>query len=414
MVQGKILLDTRSKGKKGHPIKIYISGNGSKKYISTGYFSMQEHWRDGVTRKHPNYSHLSTWIKRREFELQQQLNYCNEHGYTLREAVQYIKGKSSPQDEIEMLEKRLRELRGQPTVSLFDFWQQITHERKLASKSTRAFDQTLSQIRKFTDDIPISDITPGWIEGFKAFKYSEGCGDPGVHFYLVTIRTVYYAAARRKLIEDQKPFNGLIPQSVSRKKKVRLSKSDLLRIANYSPSKYAGAARGKAIEQRIAIFLFQIYIGGHDLVDVAGLTWDDVSGGRVSFMRKKIKRGVPVQVDNILLPQAQDIINRHGTPKAKRVFSFIPPHGTEQYEYYRRYYWKALKQMSEKLEITPPLKTKSPRYIFRTWAGDSGANIIHTMQIQGHKPKEETFKYQGRVPNRIVDQVLQQVLQEDV
>lgn len=414
MVQGKIILDKRSRAKKGHPIKIYISGDRKKKYISTGYFSEPDHWKDGPTRKHPNYQFLNSWMRRREYQLQEQIAVCNERGYDFDGAAEFIEagGPDDREAEIARLKKRLRELEGASEMSLYDFWERLTDERKIAGKSTRAFDQTAAQIRNYAPEVSISEITPEWVEGFKRFKYADGCGDPGIHFYLVTLRTVYFTAVKRKLIPDENPFDGLIPQSVSFKRKVSLQRSDIPKLEAYAPGKYAGEKRIESTQRRIAIFLFQLYIGGHDLVDVANLRWENLQKGRVSFYRSKIKQGRPVLIDNVLLPQAQTIIDRYGTPKSNRVFSFIPdPALTEQYDNYRRLSWAALKRLSKKLGISPALKTKSPRYIFRTWAGEAGADILATMQIQGHRARGMTFVYQNRLPDRIVDRVLREILE---
>jgi len=414
LIQARIILDTRSTAKAGHPIKIYLSGYGKKAYISTGYFSRAEHWKDGPTRRHPNYNFLRGWIARREARLQQQVNHCNAHRFSFAQSRDFIKqGPEDREAEIAALEQRLESLRGDSAPTLYEFWDRYTSELAAAGKSVRAFEETLAQLKHFKADVALRDVNYEWLQDFIQRKYATGCGPSGASFYLRTIRRVYLEAQRRPSLQIPagNPFAGLIPAS-RRREPPRITREQLAGLLDYQPRPGTTKANAKRMTERMAVFCFQVYIGGHDLVDVARLSWEDVAGGRVRLYRYKNRSRGGELVDNLLIDQAIEILKKHGRKDRGRPFHFIPDPESEPegYRTWRGNYNRALRVVSEDLNITPAITSKAPRYIFRTWAGECGADILATMQIQGHRARGMTFSYQGRLPDRIVDRVLREVI----
>ena len=117
-------------------------------------------------------------------------------------------------------------------------------------------------------------------------------------------------------------------------------------------------------------------------------------------------------VDNLLLPEALDIIEKYGTKDKERVFAFIPDKEEQEtgYAYYRENTNRALKKISEKQGLLDAMKSKSPRYIWRTWAGNTGLGILPIDQIQGRVPSGVSFRYQARLPYELVDEELKKVV----
>lgn len=403
MIRARIIPDTRSKAKKGFPVKIYVSGDGKKKYISTGFFCRDWERKD---------RELVNYLRRREYDLAREVAYCNENRLSFEAALQVIETGIGGAGEVAALRERLAELEGRGGTTLFEFWGQYRGELAAQGKSVRALDETLVQVQNFMSDIPIREVNYEWLREFSQQKYVTGCGPAGVSMYLRTIRRVYLEAQRRPSmgIPAGNPFTGVIP-SVKRKEKPRMSREEFAALADYTPRPGTTRANAERIRERLAVFRFQVLIGGHDLIDVARLTWEDV-GTRVRLTRYKNRDKGGELVDNLLVPEASEIIRQVGRQGRKRVFSFIPDPVSEPvgYRYWQNNYNRMLRVVSEDFGIRPGLSTKSPRYIFRTWAGEAGADILATMQIQGHRARGMTFVYQNRLPDRIVDRVLKEIL----
>ena len=113
---------------------------------------------------------------------------------------------------------------------------------------------------------------------------------------------------------------------------------------------------------------------------------------------------------NRLSPFAIEVIERYGTKDEDRVFGFIAPPGTDKYRNQNRYAGKTLQRVSRVLEIEPKLMTKTPRYIFRTIAGELLISDLIIETLQGHKPTSITFKYQKGVSNEVLDKEHSKIL----
>nr|WP_299067061.1 phage integrase SAM-like domain-containing protein [uncultured Allomuricauda sp.] len=414
----KIILDKRRSTKKGYPIKILVRNNGMK-HIPLKEYTDLEHWQnEKLLRSHPDYKRLHEVLLKREVKLLNEVKYCNDHGFGLGDSVRLItNGLEDRESRIIQLKNELRSLQGDSRTMLFEFWDIYMRERESVKKSIRAFEETKTQLLNFTleSDMAINDITYEFLNEFSTYKLQNGCGSGGLSFYLRTFRTVYLAAQKRESlgIKSINPFRGLIEEGVS-KDPVEMSKDEFIKWKSFTPHKFSTKKSQDIVLRRRDLWLFQFYIGGHDFVDIAKLEWKkNIRNGRIRFKRYKNRRhpGGGPTVDNKLLPEAMTIIKKYGTPDRERVFSFIPdPRDKESYNYYINNTRRALRKISQQIELTDIMKTKSTRYIFKTWADQMQLHEPSIKQIMGHADQKVSSRYGARLPNTIVDPILKKVI----
>lgn len=417
-----IILDKRSKSTQGHPLKIYVRNNGKRYLPLNSHYSFPEHWHgDGPNKKHPNHKKLSEFIIKRRAKLIDEVNHCNAHGLDLLQSVEVIKnGLESKEVRITRLKEELAMLQDETPTMLFEFWNEYSQERSDKGLSTKAFDLTKSQLANYLldQDVAINDITFEFLNDFSRHKLAGGCNQGGLNHYLATFRTVYKEAQKRESlnIKSTNPFLGLIKPS-NTKEPVEMTVDEMADFVNFKPHESTTKKNSKKLRQRHAIHYFQFLIGGHDLIDVALLEWKkNVRNGRIRFRRHKNRRhknGGPL-IDNLLMPRAMQIINDHGTPKNARVFGFIPhPKDENSYRNYIGNTRRSLRKISEQLELNDILKTKSMRYIFKTWADEMQLHDRSIKQIQGHIEPSVSARYGARLPNSQVDEILEQVVNRE-
>lgn len=409
MITANLILDTRTRAKKGHPVKILVSGYSRTRMTGTGIYSDKDYWINGLIPKHPQHK---TYLKRQS-ALIQEVEYCNEKRLSFEDSLEVIKN-GVRTSEISILERRLEELkRDTPKALLFDFWKTRMLELTKEGKSVRAHIGAFNQFSKFlTPDFQLNSISYETLRDFRNFKYTEGCNNGGIATYMRTLRTIFLEAQRRESlnVKQGNPFRGAIPETVTREN-VQLSKDEFKRILSFVPNKNSNPEHAFIMMRRVYVWLFQLYIGGHDFVDVARLTDKNIKNGRVIFKRHKNrnKKGGGLTVNNILIPKALEILEEFGSKKG-RLFPFIPLDG---YEGYRKNTNRALKNISEQLELEHVIRSKSPRYIFNQWAKDSGCDFLSLKQVQGQKVPDVSMRYSSSLKNEMVDEVIKRVFSFD-
>lgn len=423
MIQANIILETRRKSSNGYAIKIEVYSNRKYKYISLNKFQKNKTLK------------IDTDLARRIAQLDNEVKYCNENNISIEESIEIIKN-GIPNDndlEIFLLKKKLAELQKISGIGFVEFFAIRIDELKELSHSIRAYEQTKIQIEIFLhscsqEDVLINEIDYEWLHKFIRFKkITTKKGKGGVNFYLRTMRAAYKEAQKRDSLNIKKdnPFLGVI-KSESKKDIIDIPIEYIKKLKSLISTYNSFLNENKKIEgnkgmtkknaylriRAIEIWLFQIAIGGVDFVDISQLTWDNIKTERIVFKRYK-NRNKPdggATIDNMLSVFSNYIIKKYGDKKSDRIFSFIPDASTKKYIIFRDNISDILYRISNTLNFKERIRTKSPRYIFRSFAGELLIDTLVIMQLQGHKPEGVTYRYQKKLPHKIVDKEHQKIL----
>lgn len=408
MISAVIILDTRRKSARGYPVKIRVHRSGSKvhKYIKTGIYQ----WGEKLE--------MTLDIKKRDILLQDELNFVNENRLNLESAIEVFENGIADNKAIEILvlKRKLAELQSYSSIGFIQFLDVRIAEKKQLKESTRAYEDVRAAVLKFLeqDDIGINVINYEWLSSFIRNKKSAGATS-GVNSYLRTMRAVYKEAQKRESlnIKRDNPFLGLIKIVEKGEVSPDISADDLKALMVYQPQKGVNDLKKDVIKRNTDLFLFQFAIGGHDYADIARLQWSNLKNGRIKFKRFKNrnKPGGGSIIDNMLNDFAVSVIEKYGNKNSKRIFSFIPdPVNEYDYGIYRGNIGRSLATISKNIGFETNLKTKTPRYLFRTFAGNLFIDTFVIMQLQGHTPQGVTFGYQRALPYDILDKEHQKIL----
>ncbi|TSE05263.1 phage integrase SAM-like domain-containing protein [Aquimarina algiphila] len=423
MIEANIIVETKRKTSKGYAIKIEVYSKRRYKYIGL------KKYQNSKTLK------IDSEIANRLTNLEKEVEYCNKLKLDLDSSIEVIqKGlDNNPELEIFLLKQRIQQIQNDSGIKLLEFFDIRIKELKDLSKSIKAYEETKIQVKYFLtyteeDDILINNIDYEWLQKFIRFKKmntKQGAG--GVNFYLKKIRAVYKEAQKRESLNIKKdnPFLGLINNETT-KEVINIPIDDIKKLFQFIDSYKLFVSEGvklsnnKGITKKnalsciraVELWLFQIAIGGFDFADIAYLKWKDIDRNRISFRRYK-NRNKPKGgslVDNMLSDFALYVIDKYGDKTQENVFSFIPDLASGHYIEFRNNIGKILNRVSDKLEFKERIRTKSPRYIYRSLAGELLIDTLVIMQIQGHKPEGVTYKYQRKLPYEVIDKEHQKVL----
>lgn len=416
-LSASIILDTRYYTKKGYAIRIRFQ----QRYISLDEYSEAEHWSDknsNVTPQHPEYRRLHPKLNRRAKDLQLELDYCFDNNLDQRACIEILKkGLKDPKSEEFALQRRLDEIRNSSSIGLIEFFDIRIQEKAHLGQSRDHYINGRDAVKRYLDkrDVRLNGLTYEWLLGFIGYTLSNGAQQGGVNAYLRSMKAVYKEAQKRKSlgIKQDNPFLGLI-KSTGKKEVISLKKKQILKLRSIGRVKFQ-SGRSAFIQQRYAhLWLLQFVLGGHDLVDVALMTWKSIKQGRWKFQRYKnrSKPGGGEKIDNILLPLAKQFIELYGDPGSTRVFTFIPDPKSEpeRYKFFRSNYNRSLKTISNRLGFDRHITSKSTRYIFRSRAGKLMIHDLVVNQLMGHKSSGVSFNYQGTLPKKVKDKGLRKIV----
>ena len=419
-----VKLDVNNKTKKGCPVVVYFRAPGIRKQIAIGkflnnnlYYFKKNEWDfknnipipsatnyDVVYPKIINFKKaFENLMLKNETDVNSYLRVLNENDADL---------------QIKLLEKQLANLKKEQSVGLFSFFDTIIQEKKNKGESIRIYKQTKTQLELcFVKEQSLNAINYEWLQKFILFKKQTGTGEAGINTYLRTLRALYKEAQRRESLNVKKgnPFTGLI-KTVNATVEVDFKPKYFEKIKNYIPKKDTNNTAAKNMKRAVDLWIFQYVIGGHDFIDIALLKWSQIKNNRIKFKRYK-NRSKPnggVLINNKLLPVAAEIIKKYSTKNNKRVFGFIPDPENDAVKYanYRSNFNRTLRIISEDLELPSVLKSKSTRYVFRSFAGELLISDLVIMQLQGHKPKGVSFGYQKSLPNAVIDKFLKKIIKK--
>lgn len=386
------LITSKEPNNLGYPIYLNLS-DGQKRIKRCIGRSDIQFWNENKSepsKQHPDYFTLYPII----LEYKSKIAKINYENYSIEEALNFIFEENKHVDQI----------------GIITFFNTIIDEKKKKKASFKLYETVRDQVSNYIPvaDIPINDITYEWLNAFSLYKLSGNCNEAGVKSYLTCIRAVYKEAQRRKSlnVKTDNPFLGLI-KSATPKEVPDLKRKDFRKLQKFIPKPSTTKRNAFKMERNIAIWMFQFYIGGHDYIDIALLTWKKINKNRVKFKRYKNrnkKDGGP-WVDNGLCPEALDIINKYASKESERVFDFIPNpiKDIDYYAGFRENINRSLSSISGILNLSTTIKTKTPRYAFRSFAGEKLIDTLIVMQLQGHKSNAVTFKYQKKLPYKVLD-----------
>lgn len=423
MISAEIIIDKRKPTKKGYPLRIRIYD--SLEVLS----SPHRHISLKIYQPGPEIK-LDSFLKKRLLDLDNEVEYCNKNHLRLNDASKVI-SEGIPIDdidnEIELLEIKLSQLKKKSVnynkKKFIEFTKELIVERiklKKDPKSYKALCSVLLLNISPKEDFYINEINREFLRSLEIRMLERGNKSKTISTYFTNMKTIYNEALQRKFVSagGLSPFYKI---NITDKKSIEYSvnQDDFSKLLNISPDELSIKNISKRTTQDdfkrdIDIFLFQIAIGGHDYIDIANLKWKDIRNGRIRFIRTKNRsKNNPQLVDNLLSPFALKVLEKYGNRSSERIFSFIPDPNLD-YEIYHNYLVRLnksrFKRLTNDLKLNDILKTKAPRYIFRTLAGNLLIDSYIIMKLQGHKPQGMTFGYQGTINYEVQDREHNKIL----
>lgn len=370
-----ISLDTTRKQSKGYAVKVTVSHKGRKR--ATISHSQIKDWdvRKSLPKKsHPNYINLVKLIYDINAKTLEVDVVIGVSRWTTQKVLNFIlTGEENDQ------------------VEFYEFADSVIEQLKKEQRfgTSNKYFHGLNQLKKIhKPPLYFSDITPNTWEVFCAMKRQDA-GANSINGYMRTFRAIYYR-------HDYNPkiFKGVIPKLVeTRPKEITREEMRLLRdLPVERKHEYSNVYNFK----NYCLLLF--YLGGIDLIDLRNLRYDKhVEHGRLIFNR--FKGGTDALIRQVIPKEALDILKQYDCAPY-----LVPIYKVTNYDNFRSDMIGRLKLAVKSEGIESNLTTKSMRYTYINLARDLGIDRSITEQIVGHVSQKTHSIYEGKHPQKLIDE----------
>ncbi len=308
-----IWFDKRNKNAQRFPITLMLSHKSKQKPIPTGYKVSVKDWDEDkkiIRKGFANYSRANLRIKEKLVMAEQVIESYQYQldNMTVYQLADIIKGKISG-------ETAQKETLGKPVsqrTTLVDYGLKVQEMYRKAGQFSMAigFESAVNSLIGFhgNENLLITDIDEMFLIMYEKHQMSKTDTVNGFGAYLRSIRRIYNLAIKDKSTEvsrENYPFGKegySIKKGRTKKRAVDLDYISVIRDLKYEMYSAAWHHRN--------YLLFMFNARGMNFIDLAYLRRKNISNGRLTYRRRKTKRGVNVKEFNIeITKEAQMILD---------------------------------------------------------------------------------------------------------
>ena len=360
------------------PLKIRVCKDKKSRYFNLGVSVKPEHWDFENNRPKeicPDKEMLESLISNKISEVRSKIVElkAGDKEFSATSLIEKVQHKTQPVTVGELFRREINSLREEKRTGY-----------------AMSVEQVYNSLVKFNKhlDLYFSEIDVAWLKRYELWLKKKGLAENTIGIRFRTFRRIYNLAIEQKI--------------VTAKRAVR--KDDVINILNYPTE-----GKGHYMELAIDLFMFSYFMGGINFVDMAYLTWKNISEGRLIYYRKKTGKliNLPVQEDAKLL---LDKYSKAGEQYIFPIFSSF--HKTEQQRLNRLHKVitkvnACLKEIGEELHLPVTLTTYVARHSYATVLKRAGVSTSIISESLGHSSEKVTQIYLDSFENSQIDKAME-------
>lgn len=260
-----------------HPLMICVCKEGKRKYISLGVSINPVYWdfkKNKPKRNCPNLEQINLLIREQEQKYSEQVLELSSRGkeYTLTTLMETVD----------------TSLKVKTVGALFlNYIEQLKQENRMGyALSVR---QVYTSLLKYKGhlDFYFSDIDLCWLKDYEAWLQKQGLAKNTIGIRFRTLRVLYNVAIVEGLVRNEcYPFKKFKVSKLHKETAKRaITKEQIKMILNLDTSSFR-------FYKKLAVdmFVFSYLMGGINFADMSKLTYDNIDGGRLIYVRQKTKK----------------------------------------------------------------------------------------------------------------------------
>lgn len=294
------------------------------------------------------------------------------------------------------------------TADVFEFFDEKIAELSNAGQAGNAsiYTSARNALRKFAKEkkLAFADINYRYLMNFENYLRIGGARDGGISNYMRTVRALFNEAIRRGIADQASyPFSTQFNKNGYSIAKLKIAINpramtveELTLIKNFNYPTYAELAWA------FQIFMFSFYEFGINFADIARLTWANIQGEHLRYVRKKTKKEYNIPPH----PEARKII-KYFKGKDLLFPILLPCHKTEEQKLEqvtnkRKAFNDAMREIGKILGIKTNLTSYVARHTSATTLKRNGVSEDVISEALGHSDVVTTKRYLAHFENEVL------------
>ncbi len=286
------------------------------------------------------------------------------------------------------------------------FREQIRKSRQEGClRTAETYSAAYKKLCRFLNDQDIApcDITPELMESFQSWLRSQQLSMNTISFHMRKMRAIYNKAVERGQTADVHPFRRVYT-GIAKTTKRAIGLKEMKRVKDVKlDDPLLTFARD--------MFLFSFYTRGMAFVDMAYLRKSDVSGGVLTYKRKKTGQQLTIQWERSM----QEIADRYPSRSGFYLLPIIHSQNGKERNQYRNiqaHINKSLKTVGKKAGVSQKLTMYVARHSWASIARQMGVPLNVISHGMGHSNEKTTEIYLKSLDMTIVDNANRKILQQ--
>ena len=301
-------------------------------------------------------------------------------------------------------------------VTVLEFWEEKIEDLIKAGRvgNARAYRDTKTSFFKFQKNTKVmfKEITPAVLDKYETYMRSNGCTDGGIAVRMRELRALINDAIKKKVVQEKHyPFKVYkISKLKGKGIKKALSREEIKLIEIFDTEMHPHLVDTKNY------FLFSYYTRGMNFYDMMKLTWDNIQGDRIYYVRSKTKGRFTIQV----LEPVRKILKYYKNQNRLTPFVFpillreeLTPSQIENRKAKTlKKFNRQLKEIAKIQGLEKSISSYTARHSFATNLKHFGISADVIGEAMGHSNVEITKAYLKEFGDDVLDDAMKNLLQE--
>lgn len=270
-------------------------------------------------------------------------------------------------------------------------------KRQERVRTAETYQSTLNSFKLYRQghDLALSDITAEMMRSYQEYLLHKGLTLNTVSFYMRILRSVYLAAVKEGLCNDQHPFDQVYT-GIAKTTKRALSLDEMRAIACYQP-------KDKGETMARDMFMLSFCLRGMSSIDMACLRKSNLKSGLLTYQRRKTGQTLTIAWTK----EMEELAHRYPSANGVHLLGLVDStKGNERAQF--KQWQRTLNYFLGKVGQALGLKERLTMYVARhSWASIAKEMDVPISVISdgmGHNSEKTTQIYLTSIDANRIDQ----------